>query len=167
MLRSLCLPILFSFATMAHAEIQSVKVENIQFRDANLTVLGSGGEVSYSPEVLEKMGTYKITTKTPWRESPAEFVGVRLVDVLTAHNIDSAASIKVTAENGYAVEIPSSVWKEHSPLIATRVDGKAHSRRNRGPLQIVFPMDEDVSTAESTFEDNWVWMAARIEPLQN
>jgi len=153
-------------ATVACAELVPVDVDPIPFRTAALKVTSSQGEVSYSPETLETLGTFSLTTITPWRDAPAEFVGVRLRDVLTAHGLDQETSIRVIAENDYAVELYSEAWMTMDALIATRVDGKAHSRRARGPLQIVFPMTDQPELGQGANQRYWVWMAAAIE-VQN
>ena len=47
-------------------------------------------------------------------------------------------------------------------LVATRVNGAAHTRRERGPIQFIIDMDE-YNASELTSSSNLVWMAARIE----
>ena len=46
------------------------------------------------------------------------------------------------------------------------LEGRPHSRRERGPLQFVFLMDEEPELGGQSFEKNWVWMAERIEPAE-
>ena len=72
------------------------------------------------------------------------------------------AAIRVVAENDYAVTIPRAVWEASPLLVATRVDGAAHSRRARGPIQFVFDMAA-YEASEVITESHWVWSAARIE----
>jgi len=146
----------------AHA-MSPVEVDDVRFARASLTVSAPTGETSYSPAELEALGTYAFTTKTPWRDAPAEFVGIRLIDLLAANGMSDVKAIRVVAENDYAVTIERAAWTKHDMLVATRVNGKPHSRRARGPIQFVFPMSTDPATGEADFEANWVWMAARIE----
>ena len=101
-------------------------------------------------------------TTTPWREQPADFAGVMLSDLLAAHGLDQAAEIRVTAENDYSTTMSRELLSSVPVLVATRVDGKAHSRRQRGPIQFIIDAD-DYSASPLTSESNFVWMAARIE----
>lgn len=149
-------------ASVAHA-MEPVKVEPTRFAKASLTVVASGEEHHLDPAALEALGTYALTTITPWREDAAAFVGIRLKDLLAHHGLEDEASIRVTAENAYAITIPREVWTENGALVATRVDGRAHSRRARGPIQFVFDMSRDPRLGAPEFHQNWVWMAARIE----
>ena len=143
--------------------LSKVELEPITHVDAALVVVGNDGtEHKYSPADLEEFTTYSLTTTTPWRDEPAEFQGVLLADVLAATGLDSASSIAVMAENDYRTVIPQAVWQEVDILVATRVNGRAHSRRARGPIQFVIDM-ETFNASELTSESNLVWMAARIE----
>ena len=136
--------------------ITEVNLAPISHAEATLVVVGADGtEMSYTPADLEAFATYSLTTSTPWREEPAEFEGVLLSDVLAASGLDSMESIAVTAENDYRTVIERDVWESVDILVATRVDGRAHSRRARGPIQFV--IDRDSFNASSlTSESNLV-----------
>lgn len=164
-MRSLVLSVALLFGTAAAAQMEPVTVEQIRHARAALTVAGPNGEVTYSPADLEAFGTYGFSTKTPWRESEAAFVGARLTDILEASGLGDAQAIRVIAENDYTFTMDRSAWVDHTLLVATRVDGRPHSRRSRGPIQFVFPMDSDPSTGDLEFQGNWVWMASRIEAV--
>lgn len=143
--------------------LAKVELEPVTHVDAALVVVGNDGtEHRYSPAELEQFTTYSLTTRTPWRDEPAEFQGVLLADVLAANGLDSVSSIAVLAENDYRTVIERAVWEEVDILVATRVDGRPHSRRARGPIQFVIDMDA-FNASELTSESNLVWMAARIE----
>ena len=154
--------LLFTLTTHANA-MERVDVGQIRFAEAALTIVGTEGEKTYDPAALEALGTYTMDTVTPWRDASANFVGVRLVDLLHLHGIADVSAIKVVAENDFAVTIERESWTDHEVMIATRVDGKSHSRRARGPLQFVYNMTDDPTVGATSFEKNWVWMAARIE----
>lgn len=144
-------------------QVDSAALAAVRFQKASLVVFGPEESAQYDPAALETLGMYRLTTRTPWRDAPATFEGVRLNDLLAAHGLDDAQAIRVTAENDYSVVIPRTAWTDHDALVVTRVDGRAHSRRERGPIQFVFDFDRDPVVGEKSFEQNWVWMAARIE----
>ena len=147
----------------AQAAPKPVALDTMRHMSATLTVIGgNGSETSYTPATLEEFPTYSLRTTTPWREEPAEFEGILLRDLLEANGLADAEAIAVTAENEYQVTIPRIIWQELDVLVATRVDGRQHSRRNRGPIQFVISADE-YGTSPDAREDHLVWMAARIE----
>jgi len=132
---------------------------------AELTVVGPQGEARFSAEDLEEIGFHRLTTITPWRETPAAFDGVLLTDLLAANGLSGASAISVVAENDYTVVIEAETWKRWPILLATRVNGLPHSRRKRGPIQFVLPMSDDQTSGLAEHHNNWVWMAARIEAV--
>ena len=144
--------------------INQVQLAPIQHAEATLVVLDKAGvERPYSPSELEAFSTYSMTTVTPWRNEPAEFEGVLLTDILAANGLDTVDAISVTAENDYRTDIELYSWETVDILVTTRVVGRAHSRRTRGPIQFVIDM-ESFNASGLTSESNLVWMAARIEP---
>lgn len=140
-----------------------VELEPIEHAEASLVVIAADGtSTTYTPAELEQFTTYSLTTTTPWREEPAEFEGVLLSEILAAHGLDIADSILVTAENDYSTTMVRELLDSVQILVATRVDGRPHSRRERGPIQFVID-SETYNSSDLTSESNFVWMAARIE----
>lgn len=167
-MRNLFLAVLATLCLAGHpglaGSLQPVTLEPVKHQAATLTVVSPDGrETSYTPAELERFPTYRIITTTPWREEPAVFEGVLLADILSANGLSSGVSIRVTAENDYSTSIAQSLINEVEILVATRVDGKPHSRRARGPIQFVIDA-EAFAASDRTSESNFVWMAARIEP---
>jgi hypothetical protein len=154
-----------AISPFAWAETQPVTLDPIPHHRAFLTVVGVDGAHIYDPASLEEIGARRMTTITPWRETPAVFEGVLLRDVLSQNGLEDAQQIRVIAENGYAVEINRDIWMNWEVLVATRVNGAPHSRRNRGPIQFVLPMSADAEAGAGHMASNWVWMAERIEAV--
>lgn len=162
-----CTIVIFAWIFAANAvfaeAFERVSLDPVTHNDASLVVVGSDGNLNeYSPADLEALPTYSVTTTTPWRDEPAEFVGVLLSDLLAIHGLADAAEILVTAENDYATTIGRDLLEDVQILVATRVDGRPHTRRERGPIQFVIEQQQ-FDTSVLTSESNFVWMAARIE----
>ncbi len=156
----ICLP-LGASATPEPVALPSINHANAQV----VVVRPDGTEIAYSPADLEQLPTYRVRTTTPWRTEAAEFEGVLLSDVLAANGLAEADAIMVTAENDFTSTIERTVWETVDVLIATRVDGRPHSRRARGPIQFVIDMDAYANSGVAR-EEHLVWMAARIEAAQ-
>jgi hypothetical protein len=71
--------------------------------------------------------------------------------------------IQVIAENDFISELPAVVWDTDNVLIATRVEGKAHTRRMRGPIQFIIPATLYENNPDMR-EAYLVWMAHIIRP---
>jgi hypothetical protein len=147
----------------AMAEPKRVVLPEVDHAVASLEVIGLDGQSTvYSPAQLEEFPTYEIETRTPWRDQPALFSGVLLSDVLARHDLLSASVIVVTAENEFTATFDRRAMTTAPILIATRVDGEAHSRRARGPIQFVIA-EQDMTDSDAFDESHLVWMAMRIE----
>jgi len=140
-----------------------IELEPIKHTQAQLVVMGPEGSKTYDQSDLESISPVRMTTITPWRQTPAAFDGVLLTDLLDENGLSDVAAINVIAENDYVVRIPSGIWKKWPIVVATRVNGKTHSRRARGPIQFILPMSDDAEIAVDSNQTYWVWMAARIE----
>ncbi|GGB42190.1 hypothetical protein GCM10011316_12630 [Roseibium aquae] len=137
-------------------------LEPVLHQPAELVVEAPDGTVTtYTPETLEALPTFRVTTKTPWRLEPADFDGVLLADLLKKHGLDQLPAVIVTAENDFMVEMPKETWEAAPFLIATRANGVPLTRRNRGP--ILFVVDaEDYERETVIRERHLVWMVNRI-----
>lgn len=144
-----------------HHNVEPTTLAPIAHVDGVLTVSGPDGAASYTQGELERFDTYALTTTTPWRDEPAVFEGVLLNDVLAAHGLAGAETIILTAENGYVIETPRDVWAHEPALIATRIDGAALTRAERGPFYVVFPLLGDEHLGED-FGAYWVWLLSDI-----
>lgn len=151
-------------ASQLHAgPIMEVTLPPIALDNATLTVVeADGDEIRYSAADLEKLPTYSLTTTTPWREEPAVFEGVLLSDILDKSGLNGSENVIVTAENDFKSILSKDLIDSIQILVATRVNGQAHSRRIRGPIQFVIDA-ETFANSSLTNESNLVWMAARIE----
>ena len=163
------LGIVFAIAGLSQSVLANavpVDLSPIDHRAASLEVNGQRGVSIYTPAQIEALGAYRVITRTPWRSEDTVFEGALLSDILRANGISDASAIRVIAENDYAITIPAQVWQQWPVLVATRVNGKPHNRRERGPIQFVLPMNDNQALGEGSNVDYWVWMAARIELAQ-
>lgn len=159
----LAIPLMFAFSPLYAESMVEVDLAPLDHVQASLIVANiDGTETAYTPAMIEEFPTYSMTTTTPWRDEPANFEGALLSDILAKHGLDSVESILVTAENQYVTTMKRDLLDTVNILVATRVDGRPHSRRARGPIQFVIDA-ETFSSSDLTTESNFVWMAARIE----
>lgn len=156
--------LLFVPSTTLADRLVRVELEPITHSEAQLVVVGADGtETAFTPADLETLPTYSLSTRTPWRDEPATFEGVRLRDLLSAAGLDAISDIRVIAENDFSTQLKAPLINSIDILVATRVNGRAHTHRERGPIQFVMHFDY-YKRSPLTDEANYVWMAARIEP---
>lgn len=127
-----------------------------------LTVTHAGKTTSLDMPALMAMETEEFETSTIWTDGPQSFTGVPLATFLSDLGI-AGGTIKATAINDYAVEIPVADAVEGGPIIAYKLNGQPMSVRDKGPLWIVYPYDSDAAYQTEVIYSRSIWQLDRIE----
>lgn len=111
---------------------------------------------------LEAMPQVVFTTSTVWTDRAVEFSGPSVATVLRAIGV-TGETVRATALNDYAVDIPVSALEDDAPIIATRIDGAHFPRREKGPLWIVYPYDSAERYQTETTYGRSIWQLRDLE----
>jgi len=145
---------------LAQNGLVPVEINPLAAESTTLSIeLSDGAILDLTIDELEEMETYSLQTKTPWREDVAQFVGVKLTDILQRAGFEG--DIYVYAENDYVVLFSEELWRTAPFLLATRVDGRRISRRERGPLLLTIHSSY-LEENGLVLEDHLVWMVNSI-----
>jgi len=134
---------------------------------ALLTVtLETGESVSFDRKTLDSLPQETFRTSTTWTEGIIEFSGPALRDVLEFAGVKTDSSIVARAINDYQVVFEPHHIEDSIPIIATKLDGAPFSRRDRGPLWIVFPYDssDDYRTEDVISLSIWQLVDLTVRP---
>lgn len=132
-----------------------------------LTVKGAisntnaGDTAQFDLAMLEALKGRKGSMETPWTEGTVTFEGPLLREVLTAAGA-KGSSLKVRALNDYAADVPAED-AELDTILATKLDGKPMSVRDKGPLMLVYPFDLDPALYNEKYFSRSVWQIKEIE----
>jgi hypothetical protein len=138
-----------SFSVLAAAE------------DAALTITGSAdGDVSFTMAELEAMPRHVIVTTTEFTDGPIAFAGPLARDVLRPP-ADASVAI-MTALNDYAVEVPLDDLTRYDVVLAIRMDGAAMSRRDKGPIWLMYPMDDHDELRQPIYVNRLIWQLKSV-----
>jgi hypothetical protein len=133
-----------------------------------LTVTGeiaatnAGAAAEFDRAMLEDLGAAVVETRTIWTEGVQTFVGVPLDSLLAAVGA-TGATLRASAINDYAVEIPASDAVEDGPIVAYLRNGAPMSVRDKGPLWIVYPFDSAPEYQSELIYSRSIWQLDRIE----
>ena len=132
-----------------------------------LTVKGAisntnaGDTAQFDMAMLEALAGRKATMETPWTDGKVTFEGPLLSALLDA--VGSTGSLlSVKALNDYAAEVPAEDAKL-ATVLATRMDGKLMSIREKGPLMLVYPFDQNHDLYNEKYFSRSVWQIKEIE----
>ena len=129
-----------------------------------LEVTNVEGTAQFDMEMLQSLDNTTFETSTIWTEGNHLFEGVSLANLVEYLGIEGE-SLRATAINDYAVEIPLEDAVEEGPIIAYKMDGKIMSLRDKGPLWIVYPFDSNPSYSTEVTYARSIWQLDRIEVL--
>lgn len=114
-------------------------------------------ETSLSLETLLALPQHSFKTKTPWYPEPVVFSGPLLRDVLKAAGVTQGQRISAVALDEYKVLIPFSDATQFDVILAHRLNGQALTRRDKGPLFVVYPFDSDPALQSVKFYERSIW----------
>lgn len=107
-------------------------------------------------------------TTTVWTDGLTNFSGPSLSSILEAAGVEDAGNgLRIHALNDYNVEFPAEHIEEDVPIIANRIDGAPFSVRNKGPLWLVFPFDQDARYQSEDIFALSVWQLTQIDVLSD
>lgn len=115
----------------------------------------------FSINDLEKLAVSSFATTTPWTKDKSKFEGVYLKHVLAAVGA-KGSQIKAVALNDYASQLPFTDADTKNVLIAFKVDGKQLVIRDKGPLWLVYPFDQDPSLKQEVIYARSVWQLRKL-----
>lgn len=116
----------------------------------------------FDRSMLDEIEGRAATLETPWIDDPAHFEGPFLKAVLDAAGAQGG-KIVVRALNDYAAEVPMEDATELATILATRLDGKPMSVRDKGPLFLIYPFDTHPELYNEKYFARSVWQIREIE----
>lgn len=130
----------------------------------SITNTNRDGVAAFDAGMLDAIGRHVVTTSTVWTERGAhDFEGVLMRDVLKAVGATAATTVMAKALNDYQVEIPVADFQRYDVILASSMDGKVLTARDKGPLWIVYPRDKHGELADERIDQRWVWQLNRLE----
>lgn len=126
-----------------------------------ITNTNAGDAAEFDLAMLEALAGRKATMETPWTDGKVTFEGPLLSALLEAVG-STGTLLSVKALNDYAAEVPAEDAKL-ATMLATRIDGKLMSVREKGPLMVVYPFDQNPDLYNEKYFSRSVWQIKEIE----
>ena len=139
--------------------------------DVMLTVSGDiemtniGAIAAFDQEMLAALPNLTISTTTIWTEGINEYTGVALKDFLAFLGVEDG-TLRATAINDYAIEFPVADGLEDGPLLAYLRNGETMSVRDKGPVWLIFPFDDEPKFQNEEYYSRSIWQLDRIEIVE-
>jgi hypothetical protein len=124
---------------------------------------GSTETLDLSIDDLAAMDQTTVATETEFTDGKVEFSGPLVREVLERLGLDQAETVRFVAANDYYVDIPVSDFTEYPVILAMDADGKRLSRRDKGPLWLMYPISDYPALKDPIYLRRLIWQVVRIE----
>ncbi|QIL78514.1 molybdopterin-dependent oxidoreductase [Diaphorobacter sp. HDW4A] len=131
----------------------------------NLEILSPSREpVTVSARQLASLPQQSVRTVTAWTDGVKTFTGPLMTDVFKAVGISlrSGSIVQAKALNGYVITIPSEDFVRWPVIVAWSMDGSVLTRRDKGPLWIVYPRSSDSTLRDAKYDHRWAWQLRQL-----
>jgi hypothetical protein len=119
------------------------------------------GVALYDKDLIAEIGISEINTSTTWTDGKNKFIGVLGRDLLKAVGA-KGTEIFAVAVNDYKITIPISDFNKYDVLLATSMNGKVLTRRDKGPIWVVYPRDDHSELQTETINGRMIWQLVKI-----
>ncbi len=121
-----------------------------------------GGEAHLDLDLLQTLPRHELSTSTSVTDGVNHFEGFLMRDLLEWLGASGETAVAI-ALNDYIVEIPLQDFYDYDVILATHMDGQRLTRRDKGPLWIVYPRDDHAELQDIRYDYRWVWQLHRLE----
>lgn len=127
-----------------------------------VTQTNVAGAAQFDAAMLEKLASRTGEMETPWTTGKVKFSGPLLRAILEEAGAEGSTLV-VTALNDYSAEVPMADASDLDTMLATTMDGKAMSVRDKGPLFLVYPFDTNPELYNEKYFSRSVWQIKAID----
>lgn len=146
----------------AWAEPLPVPVEKpILTISGKISITNRNNTAQFDRAMLESLGMVTVETTGPWYEGTAKFEGVSL-DKLMKRVGASGERVSVVALNDYSSDIPVEDFSKYNVILAIKRNGEYMPVRDKGPLFVIYPFDDNPELKNQTIYGRSVWQVAKI-----
>lgn len=135
---------------------------NASYAEDLLTV--TVGEISEALtfDDLLAMPQVKVITKNDYVDEKVEFSGPLLRDLLLSYNIGPEDVLTLRAINDFSVKIPASDAFQYNVILALFSDGETMSVRDKGPIWLIYPMDDHEELRDDRYNSRIIWQLTSL-----
>lgn len=118
-----------------------------------------------SLDEIEALPQVTVVTENEFSDGEVAYRGPLMRDVLEKLAFGEAETLRFIAANDFFVDIPTSDFHRYDVILATEADGKKLSRRDKGPLWLMYPISDNPDLRDPIYVHRLIWQVVRIEPL--
>lgn len=125
----------------------------------------SSRTLDLSIDDLAAMPQAAVVTENEFAEGVVAYRGPLVRDVLARLGLDGLDFVRFVAANDYYVVIPTEDFRTYDAILAIEADGERLSRREKGPLWLMYPISDHPELHDPIYLRRLIWQVVRIEAL--
>jgi hypothetical protein len=129
----------------------------------NPSLPAASGQIELDEAALKALPQHTLKTKNEFVTGVAEFTGPLASDVIALIGRSNANIAVMTAANDYSVEIPLGEFTKYEVIFAMTMNGVPLSRRDKGPIWVIYPMDQYPELQDPSFNNRLIWQLVKVE----
>lgn len=120
-------------------------------------------EIRLTEEDLLALPQVTVRTNTEFTDGVVAYSGPLAREVVELVGAEGATSAHLVALNDYAVDIPLEDFFEYDVILALHADDRRLSRRDKGPIWIMYPVDDHAELQDPLYNVRMIWQLASME----
>lgn len=116
-------------------------------------------------EDLQALPQHTLVTSNEFTDGAVTYTGPLARDVLELLALDSMETVRLTAANDYSIDVPTADFHRYEVILALEADGQRLSRRDKGPLWLMYPLSDHPELAGPLYNARLIWQVVRVEAL--
>ncbi len=150
-------PINFADAALAKPSGKPVLVVTGKIKETNV-----GAEAHLDRALLYSIGLKKLKTSNQYEPGVHDYEGIMLKDLLSFLGA-SGTKLIATALDGYSIEIPAYDAERYPVILAMKKNGVEMAVRDKGPIWIIYPIDQFEELKDQKYSARSIWQLNRID----
>jgi len=106
-----------------------------------------------------------IRTGNDFVDGVAAFRGPAAMDVIDLIGRAGADHVRMTALNEFSVTIAIAELEKYGAILALEMNGRPLTRRDRGPIWLIYPMDFYPELNDPAYNSRLIWQLEAIDLL--
>ncbi len=156
----ICACILLSILILARTTMPAAAEDLLVVRNATAP---AQAEVRFSEADLLALPQVTVRTRTEFTDGVVEFIGPLARDAVAFIETGAATTVHLVAANDYAIDIPLSDLTEYDVILAMQANGKRLSMRDKGPIWLMYPLDDHSELQDPMYNNRLIWQLTVIE----
>ncbi|MEM7057134.1 MAG: molybdopterin-dependent oxidoreductase [Pseudomonadota bacterium] len=129
----------------------------------NPRIDGRHGVITFTRADLESLQQQEITTTNDFIDGEATFRGPLAYALIDQIGRAGAKLVRLTAANDYFVDIAIQELLDYGAILALEMNGKGLTTRDRGPIWLMYPIDQFEELQNPSMNNRLIWQLKTIE----